>query len=178
MSHTMIKKTAFATALKELLQKQPFSKISVTDICKECGVSRKSFYYHFKDKHDLVDWIFYTECATPIEEENITEFWIFYKKLATYIYENRHYFIDLFKVEGAFSFRNTLTVFMTRNFIKYIHNYFEDNDDYSSQEKRDDCLDFLSATFIASVVNWITNHPHLTPEQFIEVIKFDKLIST
>lgn len=44
--------------MKKLMEKKPFSKISVGDICEDCGMNRKSFYYHFRDKYDLVNWIF------------------------------------------------------------------------------------------------------------------------
>ena len=43
-------KRALAAAMKELMEQMPFSKISVSDIAGQCGMNRKSFYYHFKDK--------------------------------------------------------------------------------------------------------------------------------
>ena len=51
-------KRALAAAMKELMEQMPFSKISVSDIAEQCGMNRKSFYYHFKDKYDLVNWHF------------------------------------------------------------------------------------------------------------------------
>ncbi len=47
-----------ADALKRLLVKKPLEKIFVTDICKEAEIERPTFYYHFKDKYDLMAWIF------------------------------------------------------------------------------------------------------------------------
>ena len=47
-----------ADAMKRLLVKKPLEKIFVTDICKEAGIERPTFYYHFKDKYDLMAWIF------------------------------------------------------------------------------------------------------------------------
>lgn len=61
MADSNITKQALAGALKELIEEQSFEKISVSDICEGCGMNRKSFYYHFKDKYDLVNWIFDTE---------------------------------------------------------------------------------------------------------------------
>lgn len=58
--------TALATAMKQLMAKEPFSKISVGDICQVCQMNRKSFYYHFRDKYDLVNWIFQTEFLTAV----------------------------------------------------------------------------------------------------------------
>lgn len=49
MADSYITKRALATSLRELMQEQPFDKISVSQICDGCGMNRKSFYYHFKD---------------------------------------------------------------------------------------------------------------------------------
>ena len=55
MPYSNATKQAFADALRKLLEQKPFAKISVSHICEECGMNRKSFYYHFKDKYDLVN---------------------------------------------------------------------------------------------------------------------------
>ena len=75
MPDSNITKKALAQTMKELMAKQPFSKISVGDICDACGMSRKSFYYHFRDKYDLVNWIFDTEFLQSIRPENYTAGW-------------------------------------------------------------------------------------------------------
>ena len=61
MPDSLITKKALASSLKELMETQPLTKISVGDICEKCGMNRKSFYYHFCDKYELVNWIFDTE---------------------------------------------------------------------------------------------------------------------
>lgn len=51
-----IKKTqrALTLAILALLEKQPFSKITVNDICAEAMISRSAFYTHFEDKYALL----------------------------------------------------------------------------------------------------------------------------
>ena len=49
-------KRALAQSLKKLLQTKPLSKITINDIAEDCGVSRMTFYYHFADIYDLVEW--------------------------------------------------------------------------------------------------------------------------
>ncbi len=47
-----------ADKMKALMAKKPLDKIRVTEICREAEIERPTFYYHFRDKYDLVAWIF------------------------------------------------------------------------------------------------------------------------
>ncbi len=53
-----IKKTqkALVSAMFLLLRTQPFSKITVNDICTEAMVSRSAFYANFQDKYALLQY--------------------------------------------------------------------------------------------------------------------------
>ena len=53
---SQITKRALEASLKNLLAKRPLDKITVTDITEDCGINRMTFYYHFKDIYDLVEW--------------------------------------------------------------------------------------------------------------------------
>ena len=70
MADSNITKKALADALKELMDTKPFHKISVSDICERCQMNRKSFYYHFKDKYDLMNWIYDTEFIGVAKNKN------------------------------------------------------------------------------------------------------------
>ena len=48
-----------AEAMKRLMAKTTLDKIRVTEICREAEIGRPAFYYHFRDKYDLVAWMFY-----------------------------------------------------------------------------------------------------------------------
>jgi len=50
-------KDQLSDALKTLLETQPLSSITVSDISNECGLSRMTFYYHFKGVRDAVSWM-------------------------------------------------------------------------------------------------------------------------
>lgn len=47
-----------AETMKKLMTKKPLDKIRVTEICREAEIERPTFYYHFRDKYELVAWIF------------------------------------------------------------------------------------------------------------------------
>ena len=49
-------KLALEASLKELLRTKPIDRITINDLTEHCGISRMTFYYHFKDIYDLVEW--------------------------------------------------------------------------------------------------------------------------
>ena len=51
---TLKARDALRKALVALLTEQPYETISVQDIAARAGVSRSSFYVHFRDKDDLL----------------------------------------------------------------------------------------------------------------------------
>ncbi len=48
-----------ADRMKELMKKKPIDKIRITEICAAAEIDRSTFYYHFRDKYELVAWIFF-----------------------------------------------------------------------------------------------------------------------
>ncbi len=55
-------KLQFALEIKSLMKEQSLDKISVSTICKNCGLTRQTFYRNFTDKYDLVNWYFQQLC--------------------------------------------------------------------------------------------------------------------
>ena len=62
-------KQDLAASLKLLVRTTSLPDISVQDIVDSSGISRHTFYYHFIDKQDLVQWVFRSEVIEPMEKE-------------------------------------------------------------------------------------------------------------
>ena len=45
-----------ADALFSLMRRKPFQQISVTEICREAGIGRKTFYRHFEMREDVIEY--------------------------------------------------------------------------------------------------------------------------
>ena len=56
-----ITKMWIADKMREIMKHKSIDKIRVTEICKAADIERPTFYYHFKDKYDLVAWMFCTD---------------------------------------------------------------------------------------------------------------------
>ena len=50
----------------ELFSKYPVDNVSVNTICENCAVSQRTFYNHFRDKNDLIAWV-YTEILDEVK---------------------------------------------------------------------------------------------------------------
>ncbi len=68
-------KRALEASLKNLLTKKSLDKITINDIAEDCGISRMTFYYHFKDIYDLIEWSCMEEASRVIEGNKTYETW-------------------------------------------------------------------------------------------------------
>lgn len=142
MADSNITKRALAASLKELMREHPFHKINVAQICERCNMNRKSFYYHFKDKYDLVNWIFDTEFIELLKHENLSicykEHWIFIEKICGYFYKNHLFYRKAMQIKGQNSFSD--------HFREYVRPFIEERISHLFEgEKVDEfTLDFFA----------------------------------
>lgn len=112
MPNSELTKRILAGGMKELMTQKPLSKISVGDIIETCGVSRNTFYYHFQDKYDLVNWIFYLDAAKHITDFADYESWADgLLALCRNMQENRKFYINALDIRGQNSFSEYLLDF-------------------------------------------------------------------
>ena len=62
-------KQLFADTLQAMMREMPLQKVMVKELCERCGAERQSFYYHFKDKYDLIAWIFLRDYEASLSDE-------------------------------------------------------------------------------------------------------------
>lgn len=70
MKHTATSyniKKMFAEALKRAMKQKKFSQITVSESVRDCGVNRKTFYYHFDDIYALLKWMFDEEAIEVVK---------------------------------------------------------------------------------------------------------------
>jgi len=68
-------KHALAASLKVLLQKRNLDDITVKELVEDCRVNRQTFYYHFQDIFDLLDWFLEREFSSILPESCTVENW-------------------------------------------------------------------------------------------------------
>ena len=68
-------KRALEASLKNLLLQKPLDKITINDIAEDCGINRMTFYYHFKDIYDLVEWSCAEDSAKALNGKKTYDTW-------------------------------------------------------------------------------------------------------
>ena len=68
-------KYALENSLKKLLLQKPLNKITINDITEDCGINRMTFYYHFKDIYDLVEWCCEEDASRALAGKKTYETW-------------------------------------------------------------------------------------------------------
>lgn len=105
MADSNITKRALASALKDLMQQIPFQKISVADVCQKCDMNRKSFYYHFRDKYELMNWIFDMDFIKVMDTAPADDPIAALMALGRIMYDNRGFYRNVLAVQGQNSLR-------------------------------------------------------------------------
>lgn len=163
MADSNITKRALAAALKELMEELPFEKINVAHICEHCDMNRKSFYYHFKDKYDLVNWIFDTEFL-PLAlsgDSRYDDRQAFIMSACEYFYANRSFYRKALQIKGQNSFSDHFREFclpLLRD--RFVYLCGEDIDD-------DFILNFFTDAVMCAIERWLLDKNCMPPELFV-----------
>lgn len=72
---SQLTKRALEESLKHLLVKKPLDKVTISDITDDCGISRMTFYYHFQDIYDLVEWACEEDATRIIAGNKTADTW-------------------------------------------------------------------------------------------------------
>ena len=169
MPDSNITKQALADCLKKLMVEKAFNKIRVDDIVSGCGLTRQSFYYHFKDKYDLMNWIYYTETARFMAPYETLEHWTDgLKDLCCYMQHNRAFYKNALNTVGQNSFPEYLNHYISAVTISVIEGMLDAEYD---QEKWDFLVSFFSTAFVAFIVRWANNGMKEDPGEYISRIR-------
>ncbi len=147
-------KKALAMSLKSLLEKKTLDKITVKDIVNGCSLNRQTFYYHFHDTYDLLQWLYSYETGDIIEKmrdpSNSTDE---YGLIIQYILNNKNFIINTCR-----SLKRDYLIVRIKSCIKPIILEIIRNDMPEGQASSDDAeaiADLFSNAFIGLILEWV-----------------------
>lgn len=156
-------KRALAQSLMDLLETTPLSKITINDIADHCGVSRMTFYYHFQDIFDLIEWICQEEGAKAIAGRKDHETWQDgLLALCRSVLKNRAFIENVYHSVQREQLENFL--------LQVCHDLLMDVVEEQShglsvrEEDKQFVADFYKYAFVGIALNWVKTGMRQSPE--------------
>lgn len=149
-------KSALASSLIRLLEERPLDKITVKEITAECGVTRNTFYYHFRDIYDLLSWIFDTQADNILREYESSRDWEdAFAQMLDYLYQRRKMIYHVYKSMS----RDELELYLSRVAGRYAFRIVEiQTADMEVEDKvRAIVSDFYKNAFVGATLQWIND---------------------
>ena len=162
-----ITKKALATSLKKLLSKKELSKITITNITKDCGVNRQTFYYHFKDVYDLLEWIYMNEVIQSMEGNNTYDTWQQgFLSIFEYVLENKEFVKNTYySISRDFFLR-----FIYKQTTVLLMNIIDEKSKGMKVRREDKqfMADFYKYGFVGIMQDWIESGMKEKPDNIIK----------
>lgn len=161
-----------AESFKELALQHPIEKITIKEITDKAGVIRPTFYNHFQDKYELLEYIISAELLAPIrpliENQMIHEALLL---LFTNIEKDKDFYMQAVRLEGQNSFES-----IVRNCVKEILlSIFEDNEKVKQIPPKFEWLtaeriaEYYSLSMCSVAIEWIKSGLTVSAKELTEI---------
>ena len=154
-------KRALADALKTLMSTRPLTSITVGEICSQCQMNRKSFYYHFRDKYDLVTWIFSTDFFdTYLPEQPQGSDALL--SLCRFLEQDKAFYRAALRVNGQNSFHDYLW--------DVLRPILSERLPAAHDEHADFCLSLCVGAYRESLTRWLLDSCPLPADDYVQML--------
>ena len=163
---SQITKRALEQSLKNLLLKKPLTKITINDIAEDCGINRMTFYYHFKDIYDLVEWSCLEDARKALEEKKTYETWQQgFIQLFEAVRENKPFIMNVYRCVHREQVEKYLKPLVDNLLLGVI------NEKAAGMTVRDEDKSFIaqvySYVFVGLMLDWIRDDMREDPEALV-----------
>lgn len=160
MSKSDLIKDAIAEKTKDLIRSHSIDEITVTEICDNAGLNRRTFYRYFRDKFEVVDWIYYHDALMNVEHYEGWCIFDYMPRIMQSLYNDRRYYINALKYKGQNSFRDYCTKCLSKLIIP------DFGDVFSSEHQLAFFTYNLCEMTYDACINWLQEEPCRPPLQF------------
>lgn len=141
-------KKLFAEALKKIILQKSFSKVTVSELIRECGVNRKTFYYHFSDVYDLLKWTLEQEAIDVVKNFDLI---VDYEEAILFVLEyikiNNKFLNNIYDSLG----RDELKRFFYTDFVGIVEIIIGKAEEETHNKLTDNSKTFLAAFYTEAI---------------------------
>lgn len=164
---SQITKRALEQSLKNLLLKKPLTKITINDITEDCGINRMTFYYHFKDIYDLVEWSCLEDARKALEEKKTYDTWQQgFLQIFEAVLENKPFIMNVYRCVHREQVEKYLKPLVDNLLLGVINEEAEGIT--VREEDREFIAQVYSYIFVGLMLDWIKDDMKGNPEDIVE----------
>lgn len=160
-------------SFKKLVLKVPVEKITIKEITDEAGVIRPTFYNHFQDKYELLEWIIKTELLEPvrplIENEMINEALLL---LFINIEKEQRFYMRAVRLEGQNSFESIARNCVKGILLEIIDKNAEDKIRKFSYLTPDRVAEYYAQSMCSIVIVWMKSGMAVSARELAEIYDY------
>ena len=135
-----------------MLLEKPLNKITINDITEDFVVNRMTFYYHFKDIYDLVDWILAEDAAKAMEGRRGFGTWSeAYLDVLRQLQDNKTLVLNVYRSVG----REQVEQYLYKMLDPLLRMFVERENIPVQEEDKQFIIDFYKYGFVGMVLEWI-----------------------
>lgn len=162
-----VTKRALEASLKRLLLQKPLTKITINDIAEDCGISRMTFYYHFKDIYDLVEWSCVEDATKALKGKRTYDTWQEgFLNIFNAVLENKPFIVNVYRCVSREQIERYLYQLIHSLIIGVIEEKAEGMD-VSERDKRL-IADFYEYAFVGIMLDWISHDMKEDPKYLVD----------
>ena len=159
-------KRALVASLKDLLAEKPLDKITVTDLTEHCGVNRMTFYYHFKDIYDLVEWVCMEDAKKALADNKTYETWQpGFVRIFDAVRENKPFIMNVYRCVSREQVEKYLTP-LTDDLLMGVINELSAEMVVRAEDKAF-IAQVYSYAFVGLMLDWIKDEMKQDPETLV-----------
>jgi Transcriptional regulator len=160
-------KRALEESLKKMLLKKPLDKITISDIAEDCGINRMTFYYHFKDIYDLVEWSCIEDAAKALDGKKTYDTWQQgFLQIFQMVLDNKPFIMNVYHSVS----REQVEIYLyklTYDLLIGVVNEKAKDIEVREEDKKF-IADFYKFAFVGLLLDWIKNDMREDPQQIID----------
>ncbi len=169
-------KSIIVDAMLQLCEEKHLKKITIGDIQAKSGISRQTFYNHFKDKLDLIQYIYEHRIIADWKRENLHE--LNYYNATVNAFKNDLKYRKFLRQACEITGTNCLVDFMYKHSQTYDRDWHQShNAGIPLTKEQKFSSDYHSVAGIYMRIHWILGEIDTTPEELAKNILRSRLMS-
>ena len=166
-------KVLLADSFKELVLEKPVEKITIKEITDRAGVIRVTFYNHFQDKYELLEWICREEIVSPTKilfQNNMRREAVTF--IFTAILKNKEFYSHVAHTQGQNSFSSTVRQLVSETIEEhFLANKSGKHEKYSLLTAKW-IADYYAMSLTYILMSWIDRDMDIPPEDMVNIYEY------